>query len=97
MTIWLDPPKHALEGQVLPRVIKQLTLNELCQTAQILCRVTGGAQDEKRIFVCESEHHLQVAAVPWLLSYIGVPSDWKLGQLQALRALEVLAYAFHDY
>jgi hypothetical protein len=95
--IWLDPPKHALEGQALPRVIQQFTLVELCRAAQIACRVSGGAQDEKRVSVCESVRHFQVVAIPWSLSYVGVSADWKLDRLRALRVLEILAYAFHDY
>lgn len=97
MNVWIDSPRHTVEGQVLPRVIQRLTLSELCQVAQIRCRMSGGAQDENRIFVCESEHHFQVANVPWSLSYVGVLVGWKLDQLQALRVLEVLAYGFHDY
>jgi hypothetical protein len=65
--------------------------------ANILCRMTGGAENEKRIFLCDSDHHVRVAAIPWSLSYIGVSSTWKPRPLSALRALEVLAYAFHDY
>jgi hypothetical protein len=81
----------------MPRVLHQISLNDLCAVAQIKCRVSGGAQNEKRIFICESEHHFQVAAIPWLLSYVGVWKDWQLKRLEALRVLEVLAYAFYDY
>jgi hypothetical protein len=96
MTIWHDPPKHAVVGRELPRALAQETLDNLCHTAGILCRVSGGTQDEKRIVICDGNICLRVANEPWSISYVSMP-DWQATRVQALRVLETLAYAFHDY
>jgi hypothetical protein len=93
MTVWHVNPRPALEGQDLPREIVRLTLDELCRAAGILCRVSGGTQDEKRVVVCEGDRHFQAGT----MAYVGVPEGWRLNPLRALRVLETLAYAFHDY
>ena len=97
MVIWHESPKHTFENQVLPVVIQQLTLNELCQAAKICCRVTGGSQNSKTVFIFEGDGNLQVGAIPWSQAYVGVQRGWRLGQAEALRVLETLAYAFYDY
>ena len=96
-TIWLENPKHTVEGQALPPVLARFSLSELCQAAQIACRMSGGMQDEKRVLICSGGHHFRVAALPIQLAYVGVKDNWKLDRVRALRVLEVLAYAFHDY
>ena len=96
MTIWIDSPLHTVEDQLLPEATPT-TLQELCGKAKILCRVSGGAQGEKRIFLHAGMQHLRVETTPWALSYVGVGPGWKTEWLQALRVLEVLAYAFFDY
>ena len=96
MIIWHDPPRHAAEDQVLPREQARGSLDELCCLAKITCRVSGGIQSEKRIVICDGSICFRVVGTAYDLAYVAVPK-WRGSPLQALRVLETLAYAFHDY
>jgi hypothetical protein len=97
-TVWIEPPSHIVEGQALPRVLHQFTLEELCRAAKIVCRVSGAMQDVKRVILCAGDRHFHVPSENGLLAYVGgLGRGWKLDRRRALRVLEVLAFGFHDY
>lgn len=85
------PPYEAMPGSERPaNVLEEVTIEQLCEQADIDCRVTG--RIGPRIVLISG-------AQPLLLdNAYGIPLDLlPKRRLRPLRILEILAHVFHDY
>jgi hypothetical protein len=88
---FVPAPEILYEGTPKPKVFARVTLRELCDVAQIQCRVSGGYQ--LPILLCRGSAHFHGHE----RYYVGVGDEWRPTRVRALRALEALAHSFHDY
>lgn len=89
---WIAEAQVATSDVRLPPEYGRTTLAELCATAGIPMRVTGGPV-RQIVLVRGAQHYRRPG-----FYYVGAEKYWPLEtRRRALRVLEILARGFHDY
>ncbi len=91
LTVFIRAPFPLYADSPRPAEMARVTLEDLCTVARIAMRVTGGPR-EAIVLHAGKDHYREPGYY-----YVGVGKPWRATRVQALRALEVLAYGFHDY
>ncbi len=91
-TVFVAAPRILSDADAKPRGAVPWTLEELCDAAEIPCRVTGAARTRVLIYVGGTHFWASGGRL-----YVAVAKGWRATRVGALRVLEVLAHGFHDY